>query len=224
VIPRAIAKYVDDLRTLPGDASLAYRNEGWSGVWDAIARRTTHRVVRTSRLLVFAQPLEPIPPVATPPGIAITRLELEQVPALSALVGRRDLERFRQLLEMGCIGLVAWRGERPVGYTWVALELRPEVTICPLPLPPRAAYLWDLYVLPAERSSGVGSALASERLRVARALGRTEGWRMIAPDNIASLRTLHRTGAHTRVIGEMRYLKLGGRLIARFTPCPPIRH
>ena len=41
---------------------------------------------------------------------------------------------------------------------------------------------------------GLGSALAAERLRTVRELGYTEGWRMVAPDNIASLRTLRRTG------------------------------
>jgi GNAT superfamily N-acetyltransferase len=122
------------------------------------------------------------------------------------------------------MGLVAWRGSQPVGYAWVATEMRPEVSQCPLELPADAAYLWDLYVVPAERRSGVGSALASERLRAARALGRTEGWRMITPDNTASLRTLHRTGASTRVVGEIRYVKLGSRLFARFTPCPPAPH
>ena len=116
---------------------------------------------------------------------------------------------------------MAWRGSRPVGYAWVATEMRPEVSHCPLELPADAAYLWDLYVVPAERGSGVGSALASERLRAARALGRTEGWRMITPDNAASLGTLRRSGASTRVVGRMRYLKLGSRLFARFTPCLP---
>ncbi len=139
------------------------------------------------------------------------------------IAGALDRERFRRLLEIGCVGVVAWRGTAPIGYAWVATEIRPEVTHCPLELPEHAAYLWDLYVCPAERGSGVGSALASERLRVAHSLGRTEGWRMITPDNRASLRTLHRTAAATRVVGDLRYLKLGGKLFARFTPCPPAR-
>jgi hypothetical protein len=67
----------------------------------------------------------------------------------------------------------------------------------------------------------VGSALARERLQAARALGLTEGWRMIEPGNTASLRTLRRSGSSTRIVGELRYLKLGTRLFARFTPCPP---
>jgi GNAT superfamily N-acetyltransferase len=223
-MPTPLAKYAADLATLPADAALGYRNEGLRGVWDAVATRTVHRVIRASRLTVFAQTLEEIPDAPPPPGIRIARLRVEEVEALAPIAGERERERFRRLLEIGCIGLAAWRGERPVGYAWVAGEIRPEVTHCPLQLPPHAAYLWDLYVLPSERGSGLGSALAAERLRTARRLGRSEGWRMITPDNTASLRTLGRSGAPPRVVGEFRCVKLGPRLFAWFTPCPLPTH
>jgi GNAT superfamily N-acetyltransferase len=223
-MPAPLAKYLTDLVTLPADAALAYRNEGLRGIWDAVAPRTVHRIVRTSRLIVFAQPLDAIPEITPPAGVTIGRLGPDQIRSLDSIAGERDRERFRRLLEVGCIGLVAWRGDRPVGYGWVATEMRPEVSRCPIGLPPHAAYLWDLYVVPAERRSGVGSALAGERLRAARALGCSEGWRTIAPDNVASLTTLRRSGAVTRVVGELRYLKLGPRLFARFIPCPPTSH
>jgi len=183
-----------------------------------------HRLFRASRLTVFAQNLDHIADVSPPAGTRLTRLRVEEIGALAPIVGVRDRERFRHLLEVGCIGVVAWRGQDPVGYAWVAPEIRPEVTLCPLELPAHAAYLWDLYVLPAERRSGLGSALAAERLRAARELGRTEGWRMITPDNTASLRTLGRSGSVPRVVGRMDYVKLGPRLIARFLPCPPPTH
>lgn len=224
MIPRPLAKYVSDLATFPADAALAYRNEGLRGVWDAITPRTIHRVVRASRLTVFSQALHAIPDVKTPAGVAVKRLRPEQVESLAPIAGARDRERFRRLLRIGCIGLVAWRGTRPVGYAWLATELHPEVGHCPLALPADAAYFWDLYVLPGERGNGVGSALAGERLRAARELGRTAGWRMIAPDNTASLRVLHRSGGSTRIVGEFRYFKLGSRLFSRFTPCPPWVH
>jgi GNAT superfamily N-acetyltransferase len=224
VIPTPLAKYAADLASFPGDAALAYRNEGLRGVWDAVAARTVHRVLRASRLTVFAQTLEHIPDAPPPSGIRIDRLRVESVEALAPITGERDRERFRRLLEIGCIGLAAWRGERPVGYAWVAPEMQPEVSRCPLELPPHAAYLWDLYVVPSERRSGLGSALAAERLRAARGLGKSEGWRMITPDNTASLRTLRRSGAAPRVVGELRYVKLGPRLFVRFTPCPTPTH
>ena len=214
-----LTKYVADLASLPGDAALGYRNDGLRGVWDALASRTVHRVLRASRLTVFAQPLNEVPDISLPAGLRITRLGAGDVESLAPVAGVRERRRFERLLEVGCIGVVAWRGEDPVGYAWVAPVMRPEVTQCPLELPSHAAYLWDLYVVPAERGSGVGSALAAERLRAARELGRTEGWRMITPGNTASLRTLRRSGAPPRVVGEMRYVKLGPRLFARFSPC-----
>jgi GNAT superfamily N-acetyltransferase len=224
VIPSPLAKYVADLASFPADAALGYRNEGLRGVWEALATRTVHRVIRASRLTVFAQGLEQIPDTTPPAGIRITQLRSEEIEALAPIAGERDRGRFLTLLEIGCIGLAAWRGERPVGYAWVAPEMRLEVSQCPLELPAHAAYLWDLYVVPAERGTGVGSALATARLRIARDLGRIEGWRMIAPDNTPSLRTLSRSGPPPRVVGEIRYLKLGPRLFARFTPCPPPTH
>lgn len=223
MIPRPLAKYAADLATLPGDAALGWRNDGIRGVWDAVATRTVHRVIRTSRLTVFAQALDHIPDLAPPDGIVITRLHPGSLDELAPIAGARERERFRALLDLGCIGLAAWRGGRPVGYAWVATAMRPEVSMCPIELPAHAAYLWDLYVVPAERCNGVGSALAIERLRTARGLGRTEGWRTISPDNAASLRTLRRSG-DSRTIGEIRYLKLGPRMFARYTPCPPPTH
>jgi hypothetical protein len=77
VIPWPLAKYVTDLVTFPGDAALAYRNEGLRGVWGAIAPRTIHRVVRASRLTVFAQPLHGVPEVQPPAGVSIARLRPE---------------------------------------------------------------------------------------------------------------------------------------------------
>jgi GNAT superfamily N-acetyltransferase len=216
-----LARYARDIATLPGDAAAGYRNEGMRGVWDAVACRTVRRVIRASRLTVFAQVLDQLPEVAPPPGVTISPLASEEVEAMAPIAGERDRERFRGLLAMGCIGLVAWKAGRPVGYAWIAREMRPEVSLYPLELPAHAAYLWDLYVVPAERCSGLGSALAAERLRAARELGFAEGWRMVAPDNIASLRTLRRTGLQPRVVGEIRCLKLGPRLFGRFTPCPP---
>jgi GNAT superfamily N-acetyltransferase len=221
MIPALLGKYVTDLVTLPGDAAVAYRHEGLRGVWDAIAPRTVHRVLRFSRLIVFAQPLDAIPELRNPPGVRIERLRPDQISSLGPIVGERDRERFRRLIQAGCVGLVAWRGDRPVGYGWVTTRMRPEVSQCPIPLPPAAAYLWDLYVIPAERRNGVGSALAGARLRTARALGCSEARRTITPDNVASLTTLRRSAAVTRVVGDLRYLKLGPRLFTRFTPCPP---
>jgi len=215
-----LAKYVEDARTFPGDARIAWTNEGWRGVLDALAGRTVHRLFRAKRLVVFAQSLDHIVNTPLPGGITLERLEPGQLPLLVYLVGRRQLDGFRRLLANGRIGIVAWREGRPVGYAWVAERLGPDVTLCPIPLPSDAAYLWDLYVVPSERGNGVGTALAAARLRAARDRGFREGWRMITPGNGASLRTL-RSGRALRVVGEIRFVQFAGILRARFLPCPP---
>ena len=217
-LPLRVLKYVEDCRTFPGDARLAFRLEGLRGVWDALAARTIDRVLRHGHVVVFAQALGSAPVIPPPAGVVIRPLTDEDWPALSRMVTQRSLGLFRALLQKGHHGLVAWRGAEPIGYGWVAEKVGPEVTACPLSLPGDAAYLWDLYVVPSERSNGIGSALASARIRIARERGFREGWRMISPSNAASLRTLAKSGSNTRVVGEMRYIKLLDRIYARFTP------
>jgi len=197
---------------------LAYRRGGVRDVWDTLARRTLHRLVRTGRVIVFAQPLDRAPEIPPPQGVSISLTNEAGCDALDTLVPQRELDRFRALVSAGRHCLVAWRGTQPIGYAWVAERVGPDVTIVPLPLPPDAAYLWDLYVVPAERCNGIGSALASARCQLARARGFREGWRMIAPSNHASVRTLVRSGPGARVVGEMRYIKLITRMYVRFTP------
>jgi GNAT superfamily N-acetyltransferase len=211
-------KYLSDLATLPGDAVLSYRLAGMSGVWTALADRTIHRVLRTGHVMIFAQNLPSAPVVPEPPGVAIRPLSENDWPGLSKIVTQRSLVLFRALVKNGRYGLVAWRGSEAIGYGWVAETIGPDVTACPLAMPPYAAYLWDLYVVPAERSNGVGSALASARLQLARDRGFREGWRMIAPSNAASLRTLAKTGSDTRTVGELRYIKVFASVHTRFSP------
>jgi GNAT superfamily N-acetyltransferase len=213
-----MAKYLKDWRTFPGDAALAYRTGGLREVWDSFTRRTVHRLVRTGRLVVFAQPLDESPLILAPDGVTISSINVADCQVLDCLVPGRELDRFRSLLSAGRHCLVAWRDGHPIGYAWVAERIGPDVTLVPLELPPFAAYLWDLYVLPAERSNGIGSALASARCQLAKARGFREGWRTIAPSNHASLRTLERSGPGARIIGQVRYVKLIARMYTRFTP------
>lgn len=212
-----LARYVRDCRTFPADARIAWGNEGWRGVRGAVATRTWRKVLRSERLILFAQDLDDLPEVSPPNGVVVARLHPRELPMLAYLVSRRELDSFDGLLAAGRIGVVAWRDGRAVGYAWMAERLAPDVTRCPIPLPEEAVYLWDLYVLPAERCRGVGSTLAAERLSIARALGYREGWRMIGPRNLPSLRTL-RAGGSTRIVGEIRFVQLLSLLRARFVP------
>jgi GNAT superfamily N-acetyltransferase len=215
-----LAAYLQDLRTLPGDAMLAYGRDGLQGAWKTVASRSLHRAFRSGRLIIFAHDLDRLVDVSPPAGVRITELAEKDWPAVASLVGRRELDRFRSLAARGHHCLVAWRGDAALGYAWVAHEIGPDVAPWPLPIsfPSSAAYLWNLYVLPSERSGGIGSALASRRLQLAREAGFREGWRMVAPSNASSLRTVQKTSAGTRALGEIRFVQLVGRTYARFTP------
>jgi GNAT superfamily N-acetyltransferase len=213
-----LENYLLDLRTFPSDAALAYRTEGIRGVWKAVATRSLHRVLRAGRLIVFAHSLDRDLDPALPPGIRVTRATDDELQQLGSLTGQRDVTRFRSLVRNGRHCLIAWRGDQPLGYAWVAAGVGPDVMLWPLPLefPADAAYLWNLYVIPSERSNGIGTALAQARLRLAQELGFREGWRMVAPSNHPSLRTVSKSGAGTRIVGELDFVQLMGRTFGRF--------
>jgi len=203
-----LGKYVTDVRTFPHDASLAWRLEGWSGVWSELRERTIYRLVRTGHFVVIEQDLASFRSTPAPSGVRIGLVTQDEWPRLGEIVGSRRLARYREHASRGRVCVGAWRGDRPIGYTWISDRMEADVEVYPLPLPADAAYLWDLYVIPAERSNGVGSALVSARLQYARDQGFRAGWRMISPRNTASLRTLSKTsGEGTRIRGELRYRK-----------------
>jgi GNAT superfamily N-acetyltransferase len=212
-------------RGLPTEVSRAWRLGGLREVREVLADRSVHLVYRRARMLVIAQPLDGVRETPVPAGVTIGVASAADIDRLGEMIGARDLRLFRARHAAGRTCLIAWRAGIPIGYTWFSDRVGPDVTICPLPLPAHAAYLYDLYVVPAERSSGVGSALVTARLRLARERGFTEGWRMIAVGNRASFRTVDKTSsAGTRVVGEMRYLKLLDRIYPRFSPAPDAVH
>lgn len=213
-----MGKYLHDLRTLPPDALLAWRQRGWDGVRVEIFSRTLDRVVRFGRRLVVEQELANFREVPPPEGVRIDPF-MGDWSRLGEISTRRELDRFRHNAARGRTCLVAWRAGRPIGYTWISDTMEPATEFYRIPLPADSAYLWDLWVVPAERGSGVGSALVAARLRHARDRGFRSGWRVIAPGNRASLRTLEKTsGSGTKMLGELVYLKIGRRVMMRFRP------
>ena len=75
-----LARYVRDCRTFPADARIAWSNEGWRGVWEAIATRTLRKVLRSDRMILFAQGLDDLPEACSLDGVSVTRLQPRELP------------------------------------------------------------------------------------------------------------------------------------------------
>lgn len=213
-----LARWLRDARTFPSDARAAWQRERLGGVWRELRGLTLGRVFRVSRFLVIendvAEGLETPPP----PGVSIERFTGDWE-ALAGIAGAPRRARFREATERGRVCFLARRGERPIGYTW--LTERPDGGHDPaiLALPPGTAYLTELYVVPAERNAGVGSALVSARRRYARERGFAKTWQMVAPRNTASLRVVAKTTrAPARVVAEVRIRRLLGWWRVRVLP------
>jgi GNAT superfamily N-acetyltransferase len=214
-----VNKYVRDAVTFPRDARAAWRSVGASGVWREIRLRTFDRLSRRGLALLLEHALTDIPQLPLPAGVHISPFAGPDWSAFLALTTAARIEKFKKRVARGRVCLVAWRGERPVGFTWISTRMERDIETYALPLPPDTTYHWDLYVESAERGNGLGTALAFARLHHALVHNARAGWRLIDVDNRASQRTAQKTaGPGTRVLGELRYLSIFGRSWFRFTP------
>lgn len=212
-------KYVRDALTLPLDAGRAWRHSGARGVWREFRVRTLDRLSRHGIALLLEHVVADVPHLPLPEGVRIAPFAGPDWSPFLALVTEQRIAKFRKRIARGRECLVAWRGDRPVGFTWISTRVERDIETYPLPLPADATYHWDLYVASAERGTGLGTALAFARLHHAHNQAFCVGWRLIDIDNLASQRTAQKTASsNTRVIGELRYLSLLGRSWSRLTP------
>ena len=212
-------KYVRDAVTFPRDARAAWRYRGAPGVWRELRLRTFDRISRRGLALLLEHVLADVPHLPLPEGVRIAPFSGPDWTPFLALTTARRIERFRERIARGRQCLVAWRGDRPVGFTWISTRMEPDIETYVLPLPPDATYHWDLYVASRERGSGVGTALAFARLHHVHQQSYRVGWRLIDIDNWSSQRGAQKTATpSTRVIGELRYVSFLGRSWCRFAP------
>ena len=211
-------------RSFLADVADAWRSARWAAAWNEIREALLFPVLRHGRVLVVVQDLAELDDLRPPAGIEIRPLQPEDWPALRSVANRRMLRRFLKAIQHGRTAFVAWRGDRPVGYTWLSTAIRPDLEMYPIPLPPGGSYGWNLYVSPEERSRGLGSALLSARLHHSRNLGFQTGWRVVDPENRAVLRTIEKTGGSQHVAGELKYVRIFGKTYSRFRSLePPLR-
>lgn len=152
-------KYLDDLRTLPRDAAIGWRRDSFRGVWEEIAARTLHRVVRVWWSEVLAVDLDEVTHAAPPSGIEVRVLRDPESPALAALVGGRTMNHIARARRLGRRCCVAWRGATPVGYGIWSEGDDPELEALGVRVPADTLYVWYLFVARAERRRGIGLAL-----------------------------------------------------------------
>lgn len=183
--------------------------------WSRVSRGLARRIYLNERFIIVEQRLDGIVDVPVCEGVRIALLGEDRA-ALDRILTARQRIAFDRRIRAGRECLLAWRGARVIGYTWMSISVDPSIEGTPLALPPGAAYLWDLFVVRAERGAGIGSALTAARLAWARRQGFDLGWRMIVPSNRPSLRTAEKTGT-MRVLGEVLVVSRGGDATYRET-------
>jgi hypothetical protein len=213
-----VNKYVRDALTFPRDASAAWKHRGASGVWRELRVRTVDRVTRRGLALLIEHSLADLPSLPLPQGVRIAPFAGPDWTPFLAITTPARVEGFRRRMARGRECLVAWRGEQPVGFTWISRRIDRDLESYSLPLPPDTTYHWDLFVTSSERGNGLGTGLAFARLDYVRNSCRA-AWRLVDIDNSASHRTVARTAApSTRVVGELRYISVLGHCWSRYTP------
>jgi GNAT superfamily N-acetyltransferase len=199
------------------DVGDAWRAGGWTGARKELVDAVQLRIFRHGEVAVIEHDLQSVDHPQFPEGVEIRVCDSESDwAALSSIANRRTRDRFRRASGRGRICLVAWRGARPVGYTWLSARMDPDLETFPLPLPQDGLYGWDLYVDPSERRAGVGTALTSARILHAKVLRHRVCWRAIDINNLGSMGTVRKTGG--RLVGRYRYVKIFGWIHGRMLP------
>ncbi len=214
-----LRKYVSDCRTLPGDVLGAWRTGGSASVWLELRRRTVDRAAKYTSGLVIETDLSGVAEIPPPPGIEIAPFAGPDWGLLGDLVGDRSAAGFAAAAAAGRSCVVAWRGGRAVGYAWASPAVEARYESFQLPLPADAIYAWHTLVARGDRGTGIGSALVSSELRLARAQGYRRSWTVILRENLVSLGTVVAVGP-SRVVGTVTRVKVLSSMYSRYRELP----
>ena len=126
--------------------------------------------------------------------IAEFRAEVTQDTALLAWLSNYEGAEAQRRLDQGHRPYVAWMGNTPVAYGWVATRVASigELDI-DVPMPATDRYLWDFATLPAWRGRGIYPHLLQAILRQ-EAETAERCWIIAAPENRASSAGIYKAG------------------------------
>ena len=210
-----LRKYVDDVRTFPGDALRARRAGGWSAVRDELRKRTVDRLGGYARRFVVETDLTRLAEMSPPEEVEIRAFSGPDWLLLGDMARSRLIDQFGEAAAAGRVCLVAWKRRQAVGYAWFSPTIEGRHESYDLPLPPNAIYIWQLEVARHERRQGVAAALLSSGLQLSRDRGFQRSWMIIQPDNIASLRAIASV-APSRVLGTVARIKVLSWMRSRY--------
>lgn len=202
-LPAFISEFVRDSADAWGDHGLGGLIQEWRE-WIVFP------VFRHGSLIVIEQDLEEDRPEPLSQDVTVYRKsDADNWSGFASIANRRMIARMRRALIRGRNCIVACRDGRIIGYTWISDRVDSDLELFPIPLPKDAAYGWNLYVTPVERNAGVGSALVTARLNLARQLGFRRMWRAIDAKNAPTVRTVEKTwGSGSRIVGKLKYVKI----------------
>jgi GNAT superfamily N-acetyltransferase len=145
---------------------------------------------------------DPLPVLSALPEL---RVEVSSNTSLLESLCQLDRHEIEQRLSTANQPYVAYMGEIPVAYGWVAMQ---RVAIGELELsgnlPPASRYLWDFKTLPDWRGWGIYPHLLQQILQH-EAINARDFWIINAPENNASGRGITKAGFMP--VGELSYRK-----------------
>ena len=146
------------------EARLA-RAGGWGNIVRLELRAKRLKLYGRTEMIFLVDALEEEPPrVRVPEGIRIEPYSGPEWERFRGLAGQGQRRLYARRIAAGRKLLVAWRGDEPVGVTWIAgNHATMALDGMQLELPEGWAYAYQLYVHPTARGGGLGTALTNAR-------------------------------------------------------------
>jgi GNAT superfamily N-acetyltransferase len=199
------------------------RDGGWGGIVRRELRAKRLKLYGKTEMVFLVDPLDQAPArLRVPEGIRIEPYSGPDWDRFRELAGPKQRRLYARRIAAGRKLLVAWRGDEPVGLTWMVDE-RATMRLdgMTLDLPQGWAYAYQLYVHPSARGGGLGSALTNARMHYARELGYHHLTRMIRKKNTPALKSAARAKGSTEPAGTALLYHTLGRKWIRWTSPPP---